>query len=267
MTRKQISAYRNLVIGFFCLLVQVLVPAHGVSAGGSPVSAVDAVRSSDLVIVGRVIGLVDQKPGAMHRRARERHWVDVVKTLKGNDESGERFAVLPLGRAWQDGREYILFLERGESNFAKAQHIADLPATGNNIAAVMREIASQGVGLLPRRAYRVRHVGGWQRAPVTEFIVTEDFRFIWSRRQSGGANVTGTEVLRGVLPKAALVSLVGGAEGFSSAIAGDDEDKVTIYWRDAGGRKQRKELGGASGASAKSVLREIEGLARRHRQF
>lgn len=267
MDRKQLPRRNSILTAFFGILFLGLISADSTRAGGLPVSAANAVRSSDLVIVGRMIGLVDQKPGAMQRRARERHWVDVLKTLKGNDESGERFAVLPLGRAWQDGKDYILFLEWNGSNIAKAHHIAVLPATGSNIAAVTREIASQGAGPEPRRAYWVRHDGGWQRAPATEFIVTEDFRFVWSRRRPGGASGTGTEVLRGVLPKPALAALVRGAAGFPATIAGDDEDKVTVYWRVAGGRKHSKELGGASSASPKSVLQEIESLARRHRQF
>lgn len=264
MDRKRSPRRNSALTACFCILFLGLISADTIRAGGLPESASNAVRSSDLVIIGRVIGLVDQKPAAMQRKSRERHWVDVMKTLKGHDESGDRFAVLPQGPAWQDGKDYILFLEWGGSKFAKARYLPALPATATNIAAVKREIAAQGAGPTPRRAYWVRHASGWQLAPAIEFIVTADSRFVWSRRRPGAAEGSRAEILRGILPKSALASLVRGAEGLPTAVAGDDEGKVTVHWRDASGKKQAKELGPTSGRAAKSVLQEIEALARRH---
>lgn len=264
MDRKRLTRRNSVLTAFFCILFLGLISADTIRAGGLPVSASNAVRSSDLVIIGRVIGLVDQKPEAMQRKSREMHWVDVVKTLKGNDEVGERFAVRPLGPAWQDAKSYVLFLEWGGSNFANSRYVPALPATENNIAAVRREIAAQGAGPTPRRTYWVLHASGWQLAPATEFIVTADSRFVWSRRLPGAAEGSRAEILRGTLPKSALASLVRGAEGLPTAVSGDDEGKVTVHWRDASGKKQAKDLGPTSGRAAKSVLQEIEALARRH---
>lgn len=264
--RKRLSGRYSALTATICTLLIGLFTADTIRAGGFSDSVSNAVRSSDLVIIGRVVGVIDQKPSVTQRKAREVHWVDVVKVLKGSNEAGERFAVRPMGRAWQDGKDYILFLQWGGSNFANARYLAALDATGDNIAFVERDIAAQGVGPTPRRIYWLRLEDGLQDRPITEFIVTEDTRFAWSRLPIRRAGSARTERLRGALPKPVLEALIHQVEDVPKATADDDADRVTVHWRDAGGVKRTKPLGSPSRAQTLLILQAVERLARRHQQ-
>ena len=202
----------------------------------------------------------------MRRKAREVHWVDVVKVLKGSNVAGERFVVRPMGRTWQDGKDYILFLQWGGSNFASARYLRALDTSGDTMALIQREITAQGAGPTLRRLYWLRLEDGVYDRPTTEFIVTEDARFSWSRLASRRAGSAPTERLRGALPKSALEALIHQVEEVPKATADDDADRVTVHWRDAGGVKQTKPLGSPSRPQTLLMLQVVERLARRHQQ-
>lgn len=251
---------------FYVLSIWLLVvdSAGAGGAGGLPDLTPDAVRSSDLVIIGRVDGLVDQKPGAMQRKPDEAHWIDIITTLKGSDETGERFLVLPGGQLWQDGNSYVMFLEWVGGNIAKSRYLPAIEATENNVAFITREIVKSGAGPTPRRTYWLRYIGGWQLHAAIEFIVTADARFTWLHRPTETAGGPKETILRGKLPVSVLDTLMRRAEMLPTGVAGDDEGKVTVRWRDTDSKIRTKDLGSPSGKKVMLLLQEIETLARRH---
>lgn len=120
-----------------------------------------SVKEADLIVVGRVISLIDLKPAARTRKHREAHWIRVERTLKGSDETGQRLRARPNGLLWEDGKSYILFLKRLGGDWVEAIPQQLVEASQAPIAAVVKEVASQGGGVSLRRSLWMKYTGGW----------------------------------------------------------------------------------------------------------
>ncbi len=155
----------------------------GAQPGDDPIAK--ATRKADTIVLGRVVGTVDTKPGAQARKAHEAHWIVVTKTLKDHDLSGQRIKVRPNGVHWNDGATVLLFLAyRGTGFYDAAPTVVD-PADVEHAAATIRAIAGAPK---PKLALRMRYVScgcGPTACACTgtarnEFAMQKNGAFVWT---------------------------------------------------------------------------------------
>ena len=216
------------------------------------------VGMANFVIVGRVLGTVDTKPGAQARKHLEAHWVRVEQTLMGSNETGQRFMVHPNGLIWQDGEAYVLALSWVEGNQAKAVAQPLAVASEANIAAAREAVAANGGTVAPRRVLWMRHVGGWQVAPTTELIVGADGAFTWTAAAPAG------ERLSGGFPDAVVAGLIRRVAEAGEGARVDDAGSVTFRWLDAAGQVHIKRYAVPNAPPATVLRGLVESLAREH---
>jgi hypothetical protein len=215
---------------------------------------------ADLVAVARVIGIIDPKPEARTRKHLEAHWILVERTLKGNDEAGQRLRARPNGLRWEDGKSYVLFLKWLAGDWVEAVPQQPTDATDSHVAAVLREIAAQGSGVAPRRALWMRHTGGWSPEVATEFSLAVNGRFEWKKRLPTGDY----EKRRGELPAREVARLVERVAKAGPGPAVDDAGVVSFRWLDATGTAQSRIYAAPDQPPSVTLLQAIEELARRH---
>lgn len=231
------------------------------SAAEPPVSVAGAIDASDLIVVGRVVGLVDTKPIAATRREREVHWIDVERTLAGGDEAGQRLRVRPNGLLWEDGRSYVLFLKRGDGDWAEAVTQPDVPASPERIASVEAVLAERGRGVEPRRLVWIRYTGGWGGGLLAEFSVTGGGDFVWRGKADPGSEPV---ELAGTLPAGETAGLIEWIEGAGPGPISDDAGIVSVRWLDAGGEARDRSYLRPDRPPASELLDRVERLARRY---
>ena len=207
----------------------------------------NAVKAANLVVVGKVVGTIDNKPAAAKNKPREAHWVEVEQTLRGVDVTRDRLAVRPNGQLWEDGKSYVLCLNRqGPSGIAEAQASPLLAATPANVAAVPRDVS-------PKRVVWLQQLGGYGPAGakvLSEFYVTGegDFRY---------------DAVAGKLPREAVGAVVERLVKSTPGAIPDDAGMTRIVWRDAAGNLQEKTFESSSDACRK-LTAELLDLARKH---
>jgi len=172
-----------------------------------------AIKASDYVVIGRIIGMVDRNPSPAapaDRKTREAHRVVVQATLKGHDIAQRTIIVRPNTLQWIDGSTYVLFLEDRGNGFFDAIPEVVLTQTPAEIASAARQL---GFAVLPRLELRMRHLGGCcstHSGMLEELRVMADGRFEFEARvkTEDGHLEKKVDVFQGVLPKEALSNLI-----------------------------------------------------------
>lgn len=198
-----------------CMLILGLAAGttgvHGRSSAMEPTESrsrmAEALAEADLVVVATVIGPVDPAPGARARKEREAHWVDVERTLKGGDETGQRLKARPNGLRWVDGQSYVIFLRWLGGDWFEARSKPALPATEANVRAVERAARQQGMSVGPPRVLWMRHMAGWGGGLIGEFSLAADGTFQWTTRVGKGP-ARRDETKLGRLPDAIAAALL-----------------------------------------------------------
>ncbi len=256
------------VLPLFAFLLGIAVLASYydikvVQAGEGPQTIVESVRDADLIIVGRIIGLIDTKPVARTRKHLEAHWIRVERTLKGADEAGQRLRAVPHGLSWVDGESYVLFLKRRGGDLVDAISQQPLEATAERIAEVVLEVEAQGSGVSPKRAVWMTYEGGWGGGVLAELIVTEEGDFEWRRRRDGGPKEAPQyEVLVGRSSVADVGRLIRQIEAAGPGPGADDAGILTVRWLDASGRAQMKAYLLPQKPPSSALLEAAEAFAR-----
>ena len=218
------------------------------------------VKEADLIVVGRVLGLIDPTPAAQTRKHREAHWVRVERTLKGSEETGQRLRARPNGLLWEDGKSYVIRLKWMEGDWVEAVPQPRIEATEGHIAAAIAEVATQGGGVSPRRALAMRYTGGWSAEVMAEFFVTVEGTFAWRRRIAKGRY----EEQLGTLPKEVVARLVRQIAQAGPGPAADDAGSVAFRWLDATGEARSRTYLIPDQPPCSKLLEAIEAVARRH---
>jgi len=231
---------------------------HGIARASMEAAIDQATRDADLVVIARVVGMIDDKPGAEARKAREAHWIDIERVLKGSDEAGQRFGAQPNGMIWQDGARYIMFLDWPYGNWVEAIP-PSIAASEANVARVAVTVARQGAGVTPARVLWMRLVGGWQIAPSAEFIVGADGKFVW-RERVGDNDFT---VRTGALDKGAIAALIKRIAGTRPGPVVDDGGTVSFRWLDADRKPRFAQFSTPDRPPAAGLVAAIRKLAQR----
>ncbi|MCI0400626.1 MAG: hypothetical protein L0Z68_04915 [Gammaproteobacteria bacterium] len=238
-----------------------------VKAAEQDSSITQAVSEADLIVLGRVIGIIDPKPHALTQKHLEAHWIHVEQTLKGNDETGQRLSARPKGLLWEDGESYVIFLKRMGGDWFEAIPQQLLEATEAHLAAVMEEVHTQGSGVSPRLVLWMKYTGGLTTGVLAEFYVSVEGHFEWKKRlQSHSNEEQQYETRSGRLSPDAIASLIRQIEQAGPSSAADDAGIVAFRWLDAREDTQSKAFVMPDHPSSTRLLETIETLARRHGQ-
>jgi len=243
-------------------LLAVATQGAMVQAGEPGSGLAEAIQASDLIVVARVIGLIDTKPAARARKAREAHWIEVRRTLKGPEESGQRFLALPNGLAWVDGDSYVLFLKR-----IRADQVAALPerlleATDVTISEVVSEVNAQGGEVSARRAIWMRYEGSWGAGLIAELVVTTEGEVQWKRRRGEGEERSQYEELVGTSSAEEIEALIRQIEAAGPGPIVDDAGSLTVRWIGGDGRARVKAFLMPQKPPSVELLEAAEALAR-----
>ncbi len=225
-----------------------------------------SIQEADLIVVGRVIGLIDSKPDAITRKHLEAHWIHVAQTLKGIDETGQKLAGRPNGLLWENGKSYIIFLKRvGIGNFAEVVPQSLMEATQANINTIRNKVEAQGYSVRPKPGVWMQHTGGWGAGVIAEFYVTVDGNFEWKQRlQTVKSAESQYEKRAGRLPEDVILSLIQQVAQAGPGPAFDDAGQVTFRWLDAKGEAQFKGYSAPDMLPAIELLETIETLTHQH---
>lgn len=189
----------------------------------------EPARQSELVVVARVLGLVDRKPEAQTRRHREVHLIQVERTLKGYEMTGQQLAVRPNSLTWEYGRSYLFFLNPALPVSSMTQAVLPQPilqATEANIDAVVAIVAAQGGTVSPRLVLWITEDSGF--GVVRKLTVAETGEFRWRRNTQGlPAELAGT------LAKSATDMLRSVISETETSIPPDDAAIVVFNWLSA----------------------------------
>lgn len=224
-----------------------------------------AVHDADEIVVGRVIGVIDSKPGAVDRKPREAHWVEVIQTLKGANETGQRIAVRPNGNLWDDGGQYLLFLKRrGVGHWFEAIPDTATEADTSLIAQAVAQIHATGHGVTPEPTLWIQYEGGWGGGVLWELYITADGRFDWYRKDANGRE----QRLCGVLPEGVVAEMLKWVDRAGPGPQADDAGQVSIrYTRPdaaAAGKTQFKGYAMPSEPPCSVLLEDIEESVFKH---
>jgi hypothetical protein len=220
-----------------------------------------AVEAANFVVQARIVGMIDTKPAARHRKHREAHWVDIERTLKGNDETSTRFRVRPNGQHWQDGRSYILFLDWVVGDWAEAVPQPLLAATAANLDQVAAVVADRGEGVATRRVFWMKHQGGWQPKPWADWIVGADGAFEWRHCVADCQSPKPRYATRtGRVAQAAIDDLIGRIETAPARPIADDIDTVSFRWLDPSGAPHLAVFPLETNSPAQGLIDAIEAL-------
>ncbi len=256
------------LIGIF-VLMSSWNPLYLVKASKQQGLGMDkSVKEADLIIVGRVAGIIDSKPAARDRKHLEAHWVHVEQTLKGIDETGEQLAVRPNGLLWEDGKSYVIFLKKiGMGNFVEAIPLPIIEATQAHIDKVVKEVAVQGSHVSPKPVFWMQHTGGWGAGVIAELSIFTDGDFEWRKQlQSSNNTERRYEKLIGRLPNEAIVGLIHQVAKVEIGLVADDANSLNFRWLDAEGEAQLKRCYLQDHPPCAELLKTIETLALRHGQ-
>ena len=172
-----------------------------------------AVKTSDYVVLGHVVGMVDPhvQPGDPDKRKDlEAHRIDVQATLKGHDITLRRIVVRPNTLLWANGETYVLFLKDRGNGFFDAIPEPVLTESPADIAALVQKL---GLGALPRLQLRMRSLGGCcstHSGLRQELRIAVDGRFEYEAvvTDKNGHPLPKFDVYTGVFPKSEIADLV-----------------------------------------------------------
>lgn len=256
---------RIILIVCIGVFVSAFKPSYVVKAGMQQSFPMDqSVREADLIIVGRVGGLIDTKPAARARKHLEAHWIYVEQTLMGIEETGQKLAARPTGLLWEEGKSYIIFLKRvGIGNFVEAVPQTLVEATQPNIAAVVEEVVAQGGYVRPMPGFWMQYTGGW--GVITEILIATEGNFEWKRQlKSPDSAEQKYEKLSGNLSGEAIKSLIRQVAQVDPGPTADDADILIFRWLDEKGEVQFKSCFLQDNLPCAKLLESIETLVIQH---
>jgi hypothetical protein len=242
------------------ILLLVLLLLFGVMSKADERGMGEWVKEADLIVVARVIGLIDPKPAAQTRKHREAHWVQVERTLKGSEETGQRIRARPNGLAWEDGKSYVMFLKWLEGDWVEAVPQQLIESTESHIGAAIAEVATQRGGVSPRRALTMRYTGGWSTEVAAEFSLAVTGQFAWKKRLPTGDY----EERRGTLPARDVTRLVDQVATAGPGPVVDDAGIVSFRWLDATGTAQTRIYAAPDQLPTVTLLKTVDELVRRY---
>jgi hypothetical protein len=235
-------------------------PNIAAAADRSP-SVAESVKEADLVIVGRVIGLIDPTPVARTRKHLEGHWIRVEDTLKGIDETGERLRARPNGLLWEDGNSYVMFLRRTDGGWVDALPRYPLGPEAS-IGVVIDEVAAQRGQVIPKPVLSMKQNFGPNARIRAEFTVSKDGTFYWTRSDSGDHQY---ERRTGRLPSHTLTALIRQIEDAGPGpVVDDSSSTITLAWRTAAGETRARGYSVPEQPPAADLLQAIETLVLRY---
>jgi len=229
----------------------------------------NAVKASDYVVTGHVIGMVDQKPSPAapaDRKIREAHRVVVQTTLKGYDIAGRTIVVRPNTLLWNDGETYVLFLKDRGNGFFDAIPEVVLTRSPAEIAALARKL---GFAVLPRLQLRMRHLGGCcstHSGTLQDLRVMADGRFEFETRvtTADGHLLPEVDVFTGVLPKNVISNLNKSITEVKKQPLPDGGGLLNFELSSAPGKVEYHTFSLLGQAPANDLLETAAALAREH---
>jgi len=255
---------RRVLLATITLFVAVFVTlASGKpNTGSEPESTLDesiqaALTRANLVVVAEIVGLVDTKPGAQLRRAREVHRVRVLTTLKGEDLTGRELIVRPASMSWPDGEQHVLFLMRSGEPFAQAIDTIPMPADSANVSALRTLIAERDEGVKPAPLLQAEVVEGWSIEPSAVLNVDVNGRLSWKNAKD---DVPGSRV--GVVPIDRVEALVHCVRTATPGPLSDDGSMLRVRWQEASGKEQAAVFDLTSAGTGTMLLEAIRDLVR-----
>jgi hypothetical protein len=218
----------------------------------------DATTRASLVVVARVLGLVDKKPAAQDRRAREAHRVLVEETLKGGDATGTELIVRPANTGWGDGERHILFLVVSAEPMARALTTPQSIATQANVDAMRALIADSGAGVEPATVFRAEVVQGWRIEPINALLIRRGGATEWHHMPTEGVPSTQT----GVVSEADITALIEHVESTPTGPMADDGGTLRVRWLDADGKERRAHYSLLDNPPAVALVQALKTLAK-----
>jgi hypothetical protein len=248
-------------ITLFIAVFVTLAPGKA-NAGSEPESTLDesvqaALAQANLVVLAEIVGLVDTKPGAQLRRAREVHRVRVLTTLKGEDLTGRELIVRPASMSWPDGEQHVLFLMRSGEPFAQAIDTTPVPADSANLRALRALIAERDEGVEPAPLLQAEVVEGWSIEPSAVLNVDVNGRLSWKsvKDEAPGSRV-------GAVPIDRVEALVNRVRTATPGPLTDDGSMLRVRWQEAAGKEQTAVFDLTSEGTGTMLLEAIRDLVR-----
>jgi len=228
-----------------------------------------AVKASDYVVTGVVIGMVNSNPSEAapaDRKIREAHRVVVQTTLKGHDIAGRKVVVRPNTLLWNDGDTYVLFLKDRGNGFFDAIPEPVLTKSAAEIAALASKL---GFAVLPRLQLRLRNLGGCcstHSGTLQDLRVMADGRFELRTRvtTADGHLRPEVDVLTGVLPKSAISNLIKTATGIEKQPLPDGGGLVNLELAGESGKVDYLTFSVLDRPEVNGLLETAVALAREH---
>ena len=274
MVRRTIKKFSNLInlrakarpvllaaITLFIAVFLTLAPGTA-NAGSEPESTLDkstqaALTRANLVVVAEIVGLVDTKPGAQLRRAREVHRVRVITTLKGEDLTGRELIVRPASMSWPDGEQHVLFLVRSGEPFAQAIDTTPMLADSANVRALRTLIAARDEGVEPASLFQAEVVEGWSIEPSSVLNVDVNGRLSWMSAisEEPDSRVGAVSIDR-------VEALIHRLRTVTPGPLTDDGSMLRVRWQEAAGEEQAAVFDLTSEGTGTMLLEAIRDLVR-----
>jgi len=225
-----------------------------------------SIKETDLIVVGRVIGLIDSKNSALTRKHLEAHRVRVERTLMGIDVTNQVLHLRPNGLLLVDDQSYVFFLRKLNWDWFEIVSKELMEASEVNIDVVVENIDSQGGEVSPKRQLWMKYADGLGKEVMTEFFVTLDGYFEWINHHLQIINTKEVvyEKRIGKLPKDVVASIISQVVQAEPGSAIDDADIIAFRWLNTKGEVHSKTFYKPNQPPATNLIKTIETLARKY---
>lgn len=225
---------RYLLITLGIVWVGCFVHAGGCLAeteAGADAGLAASVSTADEIVVGKVIGVIESKPQAADRKGHEAHWVEVTRSIKGVNETGQRIAVRPNGHVWDDGGEYLLFLNRrGVGHWFEAIPATAVAATQEVIHQARDWVRDDGGGVIAEPVLWIQHEDGSGGGLLWELYITSQGRFDWYKKSLEADDDWQEQRLCGTLPREVVATMLRLIDQTGPGPLADDTGMVSIRY-------------------------------------
>lgn len=261
---------KQVVFFFYFLFISISIcifwhQSSVVTAAELDHSMPQSIEEIDLIVVGRVIGLIDSKTSALTRKHLEAHRVRVKRTLKGIDVTNQLLHVRPNGLLLVDGQSYVFFLRKLNWDWFEIVSKELMEASEVNIAAVVKDVDRKGGEVSPKRKLWMKYADGLGKKVITEFFVTLYGYFEWiNRLQIINFKEEMYEKRIGILPEDVIASVVSQVIQAEPGPIIDDADTVTFLWLNTKGEVHSKTFYVPNQPPATNLIKNIEMLTRKY---
>lgn len=250
------KAALNLCVAALLSLCGCLASVHASAGRVEPDAGLAArVAASELVLVARVEGPLDEHAEGAARLRREMHRVRVTRMLDGPDLTGwELYLRPPAQGPWAPGKSYVLFLTQPYFGSQQAVHL-DTPALAATPAAVERTaaaVARRSGQVLRAPVFWLTVLPGWRPEPQLEVRVLADGSAWLRRREASGQ----TETRQVTLETETVDRLAAAARTLPETPVVDDATTLELGWT-VGGEVQRKTVRGGDPAAVNAMVSRV----------